>query len=245
MSSLLVLLKVYWRFLFSIVCFPFLYQFPVKAGGVEVTNYGHSALLISGGGKKILLNPFKSVGCAEGLQEPKLKVNVVLASSQLADEGARVAKGLFLVNPGSYRVGNLKIEGFAVDHDRLGGRRFGQGVIWQWEQGGLSFAHLGGVAGSLGAKEKVLLGSPDVLILAVGGGAKVYNPKEALQVITDLNPKRVIPVQYSTSKTSGKCDLKGIQPFLDLMPKVDVKKVGRSHSFSEKLSNQLVITLFE
>ena len=37
------------------------------AGGVSITSYGHSALLIRGGGATVLLNPFKAVGCAAGL----------------------------------------------------------------------------------------------------------------------------------------------------------------------------------
>ena len=36
-------------------------------GGVTITSYGHSAVLVQGGGKRVLLNPFKAVGCAAGL----------------------------------------------------------------------------------------------------------------------------------------------------------------------------------
>ena len=41
---------------------------PALAGsGVTITSYGHSALLISGGGARVLVNPFKAVACAAGL----------------------------------------------------------------------------------------------------------------------------------------------------------------------------------
>ena len=41
---------------------------PALAGsGVTITSYGHSALLISGGGASVLVNPFKAVACAAGL----------------------------------------------------------------------------------------------------------------------------------------------------------------------------------
>ena len=91
-----------------------------------------------------MLNPFKAVGCASGLAEPRIKAKVILASSQLSDEGARIARGKFLVEPGSYRIRGLNLEGFSAPHDRLGGRRFGQTTLWRWQQGGLNFAHLGG-----------------------------------------------------------------------------------------------------
>ena len=216
---------------------------PALASNVEITSFGHSALLIKGGGKSVLVNPFKAVGCASKLKEPKIKVNVILASSELADEGARVAKGLFLVNPGSYRVGNMKIEGFAVDHDRIGGRRYGQGTIWQWEQNGINFVHMGGVAAPLKIEEKLLIGRPDVLILAVGGGAKVYNAKEAAQLVNELNPKRVIPVQYLTNNSPEECKLDEVQPFLDLLAEANIRQVGKIFSFSNTTSNDLIINI--
>ena len=112
------------------------------AEGVSITSYGHSALLINGGGASVLVNPFKAVACAAGLKEPRIKADVVLASSLLLDEGAPVAKGRFLASPGGYSIQGLRFEGFAAPHDRLGGRRFGNGVIWRWKQGGLDFACL-------------------------------------------------------------------------------------------------------
>lgn len=67
---------------------------PLLAGtGVTITSYGHSALLINGGGASVLVNPFKAVACAAGLAEPRVRATVVLASSRLLDEGANVAQG--------------------------------------------------------------------------------------------------------------------------------------------------------
>ena len=66
---------------------------PVRAAGVSVTNYGHSALLIRGGGQSVMVNPFKAVGCAQGLAEPRVNATVILASSELPDEGARIGGG--------------------------------------------------------------------------------------------------------------------------------------------------------
>ena len=92
----------------------------VAGGGVTISSYGQRSLLIQGGGQSVLLNPFRSVGCAAGLAEPRVNAGVILASSELADEGARgVAGGRFLVSPGSYRIGGLKLEGFASPTARM------------------------------------------------------------------------------------------------------------------------------
>jgi len=203
--------------------------------GVTITSYGHSALLIQGGGAKVLVNPFKAVACASGLTEPRVSANVILASSLLLDEGAPVAKGKFLSQPGSYRLAGLKIEGISAPHDRFGGRRFGQATLWRWNQGGLSFAHLGGTAAQLSPEDRVLLGKPDVLIIGVGGGAKVYDGAEAASVVRELAPKRVIPVQYVSGKTPANCDQSSVEPFLEAMKGTSVKRVGRVLSLPGKL----------
>ncbi|MEY4771033.1 MAG: hypothetical protein RLZZ346_288 [Cyanobacteriota bacterium] len=215
---------------------------PALAGtGVTITSYGHSALLISGGGASVLVNPFKAVACASGLVEPRVSATVVLASSRLLDEGAPVARGKMLVEPGSYKVGGLAIEGIAGPHDRVNGRRFGQSTLWRWKQGGLDIAHLGGTAAKLSPSDKVMLGRPDVLIIGVGGGAKVYTGAEAAEVVRELKPRRVIPVQYVTGKTPRDCDQTTVQPFLDAMAGTPVKRSGRSLSLPGKLGEGMVI----
>ncbi len=225
----------------SIVGFTIASTSPALAGGVSITSYGHSALLIKGDGKSIMINPFKAVGCAEGLQEPKVNSDIILASSELADEGARIAGGTFLVKPGSYRIKGINIEGFAAPHDRLGGRRFGQATLWRWNMGGLSFAHLGGSAAPLTGDAKILLGNPDILIIAVGGGAKVYNSTEAAEIVRLLKPRRVIPVQYVTGETPKNCDQTGVNPFLDAMEGTTIQRRGQPLVLPEKLNSQTVI----
>lgn len=206
-------------------------------GGVNVTSFGHSALLIQGGGTTVLINPFKAVACATGLAEPRVRADVILASSRLLDEGAPVASGRFLVTPGSYRVSGLAIEGVGAPHDRVEGRRFGQSTLWRWTQGGLNIAHIGGTAAQLRPEDKVLLGRPDLLIIGVGGGAKVYDGAEAAALVRDLQPRRVIPVQYVSGKTPPDCDQGGVEPFLQALSGTPVKRTGRTVSLPGKLSD--------
>jgi L-ascorbate metabolism protein UlaG (beta-lactamase superfamily) len=213
-------------------------------GGVSISSYGQRALLIQGGGQSVLLNPYKAVGCAAGLPEPRVKAGVVLASSELADEGARgIATGRFLVAPGSYKVGGLNLEGFASPHDRMEGRRFGNATIWRWQQGGLDFAHVGATAGPISGADRVLLGRPDVLIIGVGGGSKIYDGKEAAAVVKQLNPKRVIPVQYVNGDAPANCDQEGVQPFLEAMGGSTVVNPGRSIDLPANLPDTTVITV--
>ena len=222
-------------------------QGPVLAGGgVTISSYGQRALLIQGGGQSVLLNPYRAVGCAAGLPEPRVNAGVVLASSELADEGARdVAGGRFLVQPGSYRIGGLELEGFASPHDRIEGRRFGKATIWRWQQGGLNFAHVGATAGPITGADKVLLGNPDVLIIGVGGGSKIYDGDEAADLVKQLNPRRVIPVQYVNGDAPAGCDQGGVQPFLDAMGGTPIRRVGRSQTLPGRLDDTTMITVMQ
>ncbi len=229
-----------WLFLMTLT---FAFTSQAKADSVEITSFGHSAFLIKGAGHAVLINPFQPVACAEGLKKPNVKADVILASSELADEGSRNYSGIFIVEPGSYDIRGLSLQGLSAPHDRVGGRRFGYSTSWQWNQGGFNFVHLGGSVSPVRFQEKLFYGRPDVLFLAVGGGAKVYNGQEAAEVVRYLNPKIVIPVQYVRGKKPTNCDQTNIEPFLESMDGIKVNKVGRKYKLPRKFDDQIMINL--
>ena len=200
-----------------------------QSGGVTVRSLGHMSFLISGNGQRILINPFKSIGCTAGYPAPKVSTDLVLISSQLLDEGAvDVVPGnpQLLYEAGAYDVKGTKFQGIATDHDRVGGKRFGTNVAWRWTQGGVTMLHLGGSAAPIGLEQKILMGSPDVVFVPVGGGPKAYNPEEAAAAIKVLNPKIVVPMQYKTSAAKGECELGDVNQFLALMSGVSVRRAS-------------------
>ena len=89
----------------------------------------------------------------------------------------------------------------------------------------------------------MLLGKPDVLIIGVGGGAKVYDGAEAAAVVRELAPRRVIPVQYVSGTTPAGCDQSNIEPFLQAMAGTPVQRLGRTVSLPGKLSDGTQITV--
>ena len=200
-----------------------------QSGGVTVRSLGHMSFLISGNGQRVLVNPFKSIGCTAGYPAPKVSTDWVLISSQLLDEGAvDVVPGnpQLLYEAGAYDVKGTKFQGIATDHDRVGGKRFGTNVAWRWTQGGVTMLHLGGSAAPIGLEQKILMGSPDVVFVPVGGGPKAYTPEEAAAAIKVLNPKIVVPMQYKTSAAKGECELGDVDKFLSLMSGVSVRRAS-------------------
>ncbi|PZU96187.1 MAG: Zn-dependent hydrolase [Pseudanabaena sp.] len=198
---------------------------------------GHMSFLASGEGVRFLTHPFRPVGCTANLPSPKAASDYILISSRLLDEGyldALPKDKRVLSEPGSYNLKGINLQGISMDHDRLGGRRFGRNVAWKWKQAGIFILHLGGAAAPITPSQRILMGRPDVLIVPVGGSvdsndpmqAKVYSPEEAKAIVQELNPRIVIPVAYRTDKSSVSCKLAEVDQFLDLMPKDTIQKMG-------------------
>jgi L-ascorbate metabolism protein UlaG (beta-lactamase superfamily) len=201
-------------------------------GGVTVKWLGHSCFLFSGNGMKILVNPFQSLGCVAKYPLPRVQADLVLVSSRLLDEGA--TEGLpgnprVIFEPGVYEVNGIKIQSIASPHDREGGRRFGTNLAWRWTQGGVKILHLGGAVAPIEIEQKILMGTPDLALIPVGGGPKSYNPEEAAKAIEVLKPKIVIPTQYLTEAADkNACDLVGVDEFLKLVEGKNITKVNSS-----------------
>ncbi|MGB0287189.1 MAG: Zn-dependent hydrolase, partial [Synechococcus sp.] len=74
---------------------------------------------------------------------------------------------------------------------------------------------------------------------------KIFNAEEAAAVVNQLNPKRVIPVQYVNGETPEGCDQEGVQPFLDAMGGTAVRRVGRTQTLPGRLDDTTVITVMQ
>lgn len=210
-------------------------QAQAQSGGLSVRYLGHMCFLFTGSGQRVLVNPFRSQGCTAGYRPPNVQTDLVMIGSQLLDEGAiDVVPGdpKLLVEAGSYTVSGLKIQGVATDHDRIGGKRFGQNIAWRWSQGGLNLLHLGGTAAPITLEQRILLGSPDVVFIPVGGGAKAYDPQEARQALQVLNAKMIVPMYFRTSAAKGECDIAGLDAFLSLMSGTPIRKGANTLALS-------------
>ena len=200
------------------------------SGGLSVQWLGHTCFLFTGNGLRILVNPFRPIGCTAGYRPPKVAADLVLISSQLLDEGE--IEGLpgnprILYEPGAYKVSGIQLQGISIAHDREGGRRFGSNVAWLWNQGGIKILHLGGAAAPIDIEQKILIGRPDLALIPVGGGPKAYNAEEAKQAVNALNPKMVIPTHYRTQAAdASNCEIVAVDEFLTLMDGMTVRRAN-------------------
>lgn len=212
-----------------------LQQYQAQTGGpLSIQWFGHTCFLFTGGGAgRILVNPFRAIGCTAGYRPPRTNVDLVMISSQLLDEGAvEILPGnpKLLFEPGSYQVNGRQFQGIRTPHDLLDGKRFGINVVWRWQQAGINIVHMGGAAAPITPEQKILMGRPDIAFIPVGNGAKAYTPENAKAAIEVLNPKVVVPTHYRTRAVKGTCDILAIDKFLSLMSGVPTRRVGNTIS---------------
>ncbi|WP_315785544.1 MBL fold metallo-hydrolase [Fischerella sp. JS2] len=199
-----------------------------SSGSLSVQWLGHTCFLFTGDGTKILVNPFRTIGCTAKYRPPKVAADLVLISSQLLDEGAvedLPGNPKLIYEPGVYEFKGIKFQGIAIPHDRKGGKQFGTNAAWQWQQAGINILHLGGAAAPITIEQKILIGRPDVALVPVGGGAKAYNAQEAKQAIQTINPKLIIPTHYRTQAADeATCDISPLDNFLTVMNGMTVRR---------------------
>ncbi|NJN30640.1 MAG: MBL fold metallo-hydrolase [Synechococcales cyanobacterium RM1_1_8] len=209
---------------------PHLGQANAQTPGLAIRYLGHSCFVFQGDGQEVMVNPFRKIGCTQGYAAPQVDVDLVMISSRLFDEGYvedLPGDPRILFQPGVYQLGNQQIQGIRTDHDRVQGRRFGVNVAWNWTQGGIKVLHLGGAAAPITVEQKILMGTPDVLLVPVSGGPKAYTPEEAMAAIQVLNPKLVIPTQYRTAASdAATCPVEAIDAFLAVAQGMAVERIG-------------------
>ena len=222
---------------------------PTNLNAEELTlrSFGHSQFLIKGGGKSILINPFKAVGCASQFRESQnIEKDLILASSRLADEGYNPNNDLMFVQPGTYEYKDLIFNGISIPHDRFNGRRYGNATVWTWNQSNFKIVHMGGAAGDITFEDQIIINRPDILFISIGGGIKSYSGKEALNIVEILNPKIIVPVHFlNTKKNIDDCDFSNEDKFLENMSQYKVKYIGKELKLNSKKYIDKIVYIFK
>lgn len=132
----------------------------------------------------------------------------------------------FISGPGEYEVKGIMIYGLASFHDNKNGADLGENTIYVIESEGIWLAHLG----DLGQKELTeeqlqLLQNIDILLIPVGGTYTI-NATEAQEIISEIEPRVIIPMHYALPDLKIKLD--GVEKFIKasgLKPETPEEKV--------------------
>ena len=144
-----------------------------------------------------------------GLKPPSFQADVLLITHDHHDHNNKKAiKGTpFLIEgPGEYEVKEIAIQGIPSFHDEEEGKKRGSNTIYLIEMEEMKVCHLG----DFGQKELTedqleQIGDIDILMVPVGGEFTL-DAKGAAHVISQIEPKIVIPMHYAIPKLKIKLD---------------------------------------
>jgi len=165
----------------------------------------------------IVIDPFDE---ATGLKIPNFSADILLVSHDHHDHNnIKGVKGEpFIVSgPGEYEVKEIFIKGIPSFHDDKEGKEKGKNTIYLIEAEGIKFCHLGDFGQKQLTDEQLeKIDGVDVLMIPVGGEYTISSA-EAQKIISQIEPKIVIPMHYAIPKLNVKLD--EVAKFLKTMGK--------------------------
>jgi L-ascorbate metabolism protein UlaG (beta-lactamase superfamily) len=170
---------------------------------LTLTYLGHAAFLVQYRDTSVLIDPYQPDFGSYGKID--LNTDAVLITHEHTDHNyapgggqeAAVLRGLTAAGDWQkidYRLDELQIT--SVD-GTFHGKNLGKNSIFMLTTPDLRLAHLGDIGHVLQEEEIAQIGSPDVLLIPVGGHYTIA-PQEALELIAQLSPAVVIPMHYQT-----------------------------------------------
>jgi L-ascorbate metabolism protein UlaG (beta-lactamase superfamily) len=174
---------------------------------------------------KIVIDPFDE---SYGLKPSKLQADILLVSHEHKDHSnvAGVSGNYFLIeNPGEYEIKGVYVKGIPAFHDSSSGKERGKVTMFKILTEEIKICHLS----DLGQKELTEqqleeIGEVDILLIPVGGNYTIA-AKEASMIISQIEPKIVIPMHYQLPKL--KLKLEDLDKFLKIMGSKNPEKLSK------------------
>ena len=162
---------------------------------MTISWFGQSCFRIEAKEGSILIDPFsKDIG----LKPPKIKDDLVLVTHEHRDHNNIEGAGpeVFVIRtPGEYEKNGISVLGIMSYHDKQEGKERGSNTIYIIKAEDIITCHLGDLGHELNEKQVQDIGDVDILMIPVGGNYTI-NYKEAVEVISQIEPKIVIPMHY-------------------------------------------------
>jgi L-ascorbate metabolism protein UlaG (beta-lactamase superfamily) len=182
---------------------------------VEITFLGMNCVRLTGKDVAILCDPYPK---SAGLPEFKLANDATLIS--LPDSELPAKPGMVIDSPGEYEIKGTSITGVPARLHIDGEEAAATAAVYLVQVDSIRVAYLGNIAPKLSNEQIEVLGQVDVLVLPVGGHGLTLDSVAAAGIISELEPKYVIPTHYDDGVTKYEMPQDKLEVFL--------KEVGAS-----------------
>lgn len=191
----------------------------------EIRWLGHTCFRIKGKEATVIVDPVeRSTGFGIG----KNSADIVTFSGDPLGKNLGAMRPEFRVidGPGEYEMHNVFVTGVRTHQDNQKGAVNGHNTAYIIELEGLKIGHLGNIGHTLTEAQAEPLEELDILLAPAGGTARLTYD-QAVELVTQLSPKLVVPMLYATP--IGDSDLGSLADF--------VKKLGvEQHEALDKLT---------
>ena len=172
-----------------------------------------------------MIDPFED---SLGLKLPPQEADIVIITHGHFDHNnVKVARGTPFVidSPGEYEVKSVFVQGIKTFHDDVEGKERGLNTVYTISAEGITLCHMGDFGQKELTPEQVeKIGLVHVLMIPVGGTYTI-NGKEAGKIISQIEPKIIIPMHYALPRLKVK--LAPVDEFLRTMGKKGLEPQGK------------------
>ena len=196
---------------------------------MQITWLGQSCFKIQDKEAVIVTDPYSP---QYGLKLPRLKADIITVSHQHEDhnyiekiKGITQEKPFIIDNEGEYEVRGIFVQGLKSWHDSKEGAERGKNIIYYFRlDNNLTVVHLGDLGVTKLSNDQMgLIEGVDILMIPVGGVFTI-NAAQAAQVISEIEPRVVIPMHYQIPGLKIKGGKTKLDPIDEFTKEMGVKQ---------------------
>jgi L-ascorbate metabolism protein UlaG (beta-lactamase superfamily) len=164
---------------------------------MEITWLGHSCFRLRGRDAAVVTDPC-SKDTGYNIGRPAADIVTVSHDHPAHSNVSGVAGTPKVVRgPGEFEIADVLIVGIPTYHDSEKGGKLGKNTAYVFEMDDLRICHLGDLGHVPTSEQAEELSGVDILLTPVGGGSTI-NAAAAVETVSLLEPKLVIPMHYKT-----------------------------------------------
>lgn len=172
---------------------------------MEISWLGHACFQLRGKNVTLITDPF-SPQQGEPLRLSKLNPAIITLSHNYSNFTPLTAGEPYIVRgPGEYEVSDVLITGVASTHAGKQGQPYRRNTMYVIHLDDIMICHLGALGHTLQDEQLEAVADADVLLIPIGDEQSL-NAAQAVEVISQIEPRIVIPMLYPVPTTDTTSD---------------------------------------